>query len=98
MRIRVLYFGMLKEMVGRTGDQFDLPEGSTLGDLLDHCGQAASPIADHRDVLAYAVNLVYAREESLALKDGDEVGMLPPVSGGSQSQADAPLVKIIRER
>lgn len=95
MRVNVLYFGMLKEMVGRTGDRFDLPEGSTLADLLDRAGRAAPPIADHRDVLAYAVNLEYA-QETQPLRDGDEVGMLPPVSGGSGEEHE-PLVRIVRE-
>jgi MoaE-MoaD fusion protein len=95
MRVRVLYFGMLKEMVGRSGDNFDLPENSTLADLLDRAGQAAPPIANHRDVLAYAVNLEFA-QESQPLHEGDEVGILPPVSGGA-SEED-PLVKIVREK
>ncbi len=97
MRVRVLYFGMLKEMVGRPGDQFDLPDGSTLGDLLDQCGRAAPPIADHREVLAYAVNLEFA-QESQRLKEGDEIGMLPPVSGGAPARCSIVRDKIDTRR
>ena len=34
MRVRVLFFGMLKEMVGKSADTIDLPEGASVADIL----------------------------------------------------------------
>ena len=36
MRVRVLFFGMLKDVLGKASDALDLPDGSTLADLLAH--------------------------------------------------------------
>ena len=94
MRVRVLYFGMLKEIAGKDAEELQLPEGSTVADLLDRC---APQVADHRDVLAVALNLEYA-SASEPLRDGDEVGLLPPVSGGAglsqKSSARCTLTRI----
>ncbi len=82
MRLRVVYLGMLKEAAGRPQDDFDLPEGSTLAQLVDDIEQRVPAIADFRKILAYSINYEYARLDQ-HLRDGDEVALLPPVSGGS---------------
>lgn len=81
MRVRVVYFGMLKDAVGRQLEDVELREPATLRDLVETC-IAKTPVIDNfRDVLAYSVNMEYANF-STPLKDGDEIAMLPPVSGG----------------
>src|SRR5437660_386442 len=98
MRVRVIYFGMLKDAVGRQLDEVSLPESSTLADLLDErIGQA--PVIDNfRSVLAFSVNQEYAQLRTV-LKDGDEIAMLPPVSGGSESAVATPSrCAIVRDR
>ncbi|HUR37681.1 MAG TPA: molybdenum cofactor biosynthesis protein MoaE [Terriglobales bacterium] len=82
MKVRVIYFGMLKDAVGRQIDEVMLPEGSTLGDLVAERIQHTNVIDNFRKVLAFSVNQEYA-QLSTPLKDGDEIAMLPPVSGGS---------------
>jgi len=94
MKVRVLYFGLLREMTGRDRDDLILAEGSTLGDLIRRCSERSSVIADHAEVLAYSVNLEYARDEHLVLHDGDEVAMLPPVSGGRPAPQRCQLVRV----
>jgi molybdopterin synthase catalytic subunit len=83
MQVRVIYFGMLKDAVGRQLDDVSLPERSTLADLVqDRIGH--TPVIDNfRTVLAFSVNQDYA-QLSTVLKDGDEIAMLPPVSGGAE--------------
>lgn len=81
MRVHLVYLGQLKESVGRLSETVDIPEGSTLRDLLDVCQQNAPSIADFRKILAYSINYEYAGLNQ-TLKDGDEVALLPPVSGG----------------
>ena len=82
MKVRVIYFGMLKDAVGRQIDEVTLPEGATLGDLVNDRIQHTSVIDNFRKVLAFSVNQEYA-QLSTRLNDGDEIAMLPPVSGGS---------------
>jgi len=83
MQIRVLFFGMLKDLAGRSSDSLTLPENATLGDVLQHYEQAIPRelIAS----LAMSVNQEYASSDA-RLRQGDEVALLPPVSGGSTEQ------------
>src|SRR5258707_10328343 len=80
MQIRVLFFGMLKDLAGRASDSLSLPENATLGDVLHHYEQTIPRelIAS----LAMSVNQEYAAPDA-RLNQGDEVALLPPVSGGA---------------
>jgi molybdopterin synthase catalytic subunit/molybdopterin converting factor small subunit len=82
MRVRILFFGMLKDLAEKSGDSVELPEGGTVGDLLSKCAAQISRLKDALPSLAVAVNQQYAGVET-ELKDDDEVALLPPVSGGS---------------
>jgi molybdopterin converting factor subunit 1 len=83
MLIRVLYFGVLKDMMGHAGAEMELPEGASVAELLEiHRGSAKGSVWDS---IAVAVNQEYARA-GLRLKDGDEVALLPPVSGGADME------------
>jgi molybdopterin synthase catalytic subunit/molybdopterin converting factor small subunit len=84
MRVRILTFGILKDLVPETTGHLDLPDGSTVAGLLHAC---RSSIAGHEALwssIAVAVNREYATAAHL-LHDGDEVALLPPVSGGAAS-------------
>ena len=82
MQVRVLFFGMLKDLVGRNSESLELPENSTLCDLLAHYQESVPRLKPVAASLAISINQEYATAES-RLKAGDEVGLLPPVSGGS---------------
>jgi len=82
MRVRVLFFGMLKEMTGKAADSIELPEGASVRDLLAHYERQVPRLKDSFSSLALAVNQQYAGTET-PLKAGDEVALLPPVSGGA---------------
>jgi MoaE-MoaD fusion protein len=82
MRVRVLFFGMLKEVVGGSGDLLDLPEGASVRDVLSHYAAHSPRMKESLASLAVAVNQQYAGPET-ALKSDDEVALLPPVSGGA---------------
>ena len=94
MRVRVLFFGVMKEVAGKTNEALDLPEGATVKDVLAHYGQDAR-LRDSLASLAVAVNREYARGDAV-LKADDEVALLPPVSGGSDA-ASTDCVAIMRE-
>src|ERR1700730_18753869 len=93
MEIRVLFFGMLKDLAGRASDSLDLPENATLGDVLSHYEQAIPRLKDLMSSLAMSVNQEYAGRDT-RLQQGDEVGFLPPVSGGSPDAAAAPSTSL----
>ncbi len=85
MRVRVLFFGMLKDLAGKSSDSLDLPEGASVRQLLEHYASQAPRLRDSMPSLAVAVNQQYVGAET-KLKFDDEVALLPPVSGGSDSQ------------
>ena len=87
MQVRVLPFGVLKEWLGSSASTIELPDGATVADLLRRLadGQAAPSLRG----IAVSVNADIATSAQ-ALHDGDEVGLLPPVSGGAGQPAAAP--------
>lgn len=91
MRIRVLFFGMLKDLAGRGNDHLDLPEGATVDEVLKHYTASIPRFKDLLPSVAISVNQQYARQ-NVKLKADDEVAFLPPVSGG------APKVSLVREK
>ena len=79
MRIKVLFFASLKELIGISSASIDLAEGGTTSTLFaDLCIQYPSL---RQGSMAIAVNKAYVTED-IVLKDGDEVALLPPISGG----------------
>ena len=88
MRVRVLFFGRLKEIVGLAEDSAELSEGARVEDLFTRYGNQFPELARFRTSVAAAVNQEYA-EWSAPLKNNDEVAFLPPVSGGETTPADA---------
>ena len=89
MRVRVLFFGMLKDRMGKSSDLLELPEGASIRDLLAHYATEVPRLKESLPALAVAVNQVYASPEA-KLKAGDEVALLPPVSGGSANETVQP--------
>lgn len=94
MKVRVLSFGVLKEWLG--GERsLELPEGATVGELLARLNaERAAPL---QRGIAVSVNEEFAAATE-KLKDGDEVGLLPPVSGGSPEGAAEGWTALTRER
>jgi molybdopterin synthase catalytic subunit len=98
MQVRVLCFGILKDWCGATETPIELPEGTTVSDLLtrlNHSLQAAAKPSPANlktrapgnlfSGIAVSVNTEYANG-SHVLHEGDEVALLPPVSGGCAAQ------------
>lgn len=82
MQIRVLFFGQLKDLCGVSSDSLVLPAGSPVSAVFDHYASL------HPELRTMARSIVLARNQEFApattpLADGDEVALLPPVSGGS---------------
>ena len=82
MRVRVLFFGRLKDIVGRAEEQAELSEGARVGDLFETYGRTFPELSRFRPSVVASVNQEFA-EWGAQLASGDEVAFLPPVSGGS---------------
>jgi MoaE-MoaD fusion protein len=87
MQVTVLVFGVLKEMLTAESPTLDLPAGSTVETLLTTLLPSQTKL---RPPLAVAVNQHYANRDH-RLQEGDEVALLPPVSGGSVSLTRDPI-------
>jgi molybdopterin converting factor subunit 1 len=83
MHVRILFFGILKDLAGKSSDSLELPEGSSVREVLSLCSVQTPRLRESLASIAVAVNQEYAGPET-ALKSGDEVALLPPVSGGSE--------------
>ena len=81
MRIRLLLFGALGELAGSELPALELENGARARDALDAMRAAHPELRDRLSAVAIAVNLRFVRPDHV-LTDGDEVAVIPPVSGG----------------
>lgn len=87
MRVRILLFGVLKDSIGCNEDSVEIAEDATVGQLLTRMAERAPQLKQYGASLAVAVNREYANAAQV-LRDGDEVALLPPVSGGCAETED----------
>jgi MoaE-MoaD fusion protein len=101
VQIRILFFGMLKDLAGRSSESLNLPEPATLGDVLRHYEERIPRLRAMVPSLAMSINQEYADRET-QLKAGDEIALLPPVSGGTGQLATeahrGAFIAIVREK
>ena len=95
MQVRVLFFGILKDVAGRGSDVLTLPDRATTADLIEHYEAHMTGLRTMLASIAISVNQEYASAD-VELRSGDEVALLPPVSGGSAE--NEPYVRLVRER
>ena len=86
MKVQVLPFGILKDWLGASVTTVELPEGASVAHLLERLSASLPESGSALRAIAVSVNAEYATG-SHVLCDGDEVGLLPPVSGGSSRPA-----------
>ena len=101
MQVRVVYLGMLREIAGCERESVELGDASTVGELYAQLQQRIPKLKDFRGAIALAVNYEYS-DGKTALKDGDEVALIPPVSGGSgesslEGEGDDPVLPLVSE-
>jgi molybdopterin synthase catalytic subunit len=95
MRVRVLFFGRLKDIVGRAEEDADLADGACLEDLFARYGARFPELAGFRSSVVASVNQTFADWQS-RLASGDEVAFLPPVSGGAGTPSVAASRDVVR--
>jgi molybdopterin synthase catalytic subunit/molybdopterin converting factor small subunit len=89
VEVTVRLFAMLRERAGSSELTLDLPEGASVGDALAELRGLAEGLP-----LVLAVNREYAAEDQV-LDAGDELALVPPVSGGDVRSA--PWVRVTGE-
>jgi molybdopterin synthase catalytic subunit len=98
MRVRVLFFGALKDIAGRAEEALEIPAGTTLEGVFALYSQRFETLGERRSSTLFARNQEFARADTV-LADNDEIAFLPPVSGGSAGGAgDGHVFGITRER
>jgi molybdopterin synthase catalytic subunit len=85
VHITVRLFAGLRELAGADRRELDLPDGASISDVWPALG-----LGDEPGGLLYAVNRAYAEPET-RLADGDEVALIPPVSGGAFRLTQGPV-------
>jgi MoaE-MoaD fusion protein len=101
MRVTILYFAAARERAGTSSDALDLAEGATAGDALAAACARHPPLRAVAEKLRLAVDQEFARLDR-KLRDGSEVALIPPVSGGTgphriseeRIDPDAPLREV----
>jgi molybdopterin converting factor subunit 1 len=79
--IKVLFFGAAADRAGTRETELEVEDDATLAEIWPLLAARHPDLGPMRDTLAFAVNGEYARGED-AVSPGDEVAVLPPVSGG----------------
>jgi MoaE-MoaD fusion protein len=85
VQITVRLFAGLRELAGESRRELELPEASSIADVWPALNLGAEPTG-----LLYALNRTYADPET-ELSDGDEVALIPPVSGGAFRLTQGPV-------
>ncbi|HOL71381.1 MAG TPA: molybdopterin converting factor subunit 1 [Bryobacteraceae bacterium] len=82
VRVKVLFFGMLKDIVGAAEDTLEVGDGAAVGQVFEHYARLYPKLGEMRKSILLARNQEFSRDTE-PLSDGDEVALMPPVSGGA---------------
>ena len=81
MKVKVLFFASCTDIVGSRELAVEITDGSRVQNLVDELVTQFPRLVAMSDVLSVAVNAEYTGTET-ELREGDEVALIPPVSGG----------------
>jgi molybdopterin converting factor subunit 1 len=82
VRVKVLFFGMLKDIVGRSEDHIELADGARVESVFTRYARDFPRLTDLESSIVLACNREFC-DRSAAVREGDEIAFLPPVSGGT---------------
>lgn len=81
MKVNIQLFAVLRDRAGVSKLELPLPEGATVGVAVERLMERYPTIRDATPKISFAVNRDYANAET-RLYDGDDLALIPPVSGG----------------
>ena len=82
MRVTLRHFALIRETIGQKTEHRAFESGETIGDLYDRIAAEFPRLAPLKRSVMMMANESYVPAD-YALKDGDEIAFIPPVSGGS---------------
>lgn len=85
MQITVRYFAIMREHLGKNVESLNVPEGTTAGQVFALATEDSPRLAGLERAVMVMVNEDYAEPDQL-LNDGDDVALIPPVSGGDDAK------------
>ena len=86
MKVRILFFARLKELLHQETVEVTVPENSSVSDVFKVLTIQYPEIESFRKSILIAINQEFATWETL-INQGDELALFPPVSGGQDSSA-----------
>ena len=81
MKVRLLFFAVLRDIAGSDERELSLDEGATAHDVWQSLRKSYAKLADYTQPPMIAINESYAATDAV-LRDGDELAFIPPVAGG----------------
>ncbi len=81
MKVEILFFANCADIVGRRSVERTIAAGTTVGDLVEQLSTEFPAMRKVAEVASFSVNAEYTALDR-PLGDGDEVAVIPPVSGG----------------
>jgi len=81
MKVRLLFFAVLRDIAGVDERELILNDGTTARDVWQSLRAQYTKLADYAEPPMTAINEEYAAPDS-RLRDGDELAFIPPVAGG----------------
>ncbi len=81
MKVRLLFFAVLRDIAGSDERELALDEGTTAHDVWQSLRKSYGKLADYTQPPMIAINETYAAPDAV-LRDGDELAFIPPVAGG----------------
>ncbi len=81
MKVRMLFYAQLRDLVGMRELEIDLPQGATVHDLLEQIYVQRPALRAHDKSILIGAGLEFVRRD-YELKTGEEIAIMPPVQGG----------------
>ena len=81
MKVQVHFFSRLRDLVGTSEMDFEVPERTTAGDLLDMVYSKTPALRDWDKSILIASGLEFVGRDYM-VKNGDQISIMPPVQGG----------------
>ena len=81
MKVRLLYFAILRDIAGTSEAMVEIPEGTRAAELWNQLRSRHRELAGYERPPMTAINESYVEADTL-LHEGDEVAFIPPVAGG----------------